>query len=153
MASPSSATPGSLSGARDGRGLGVDALDVLLAHDRHQQHRAEGDQDRRGGERDLEAVEQRVRPVELRWRSSELREHAGRLVGRERREDGEPERTTDLLGVLNRPDASPASSSPTFVVAISVIGTKNRPMPIDCGITAGSTSLRYVPSTETPEKR
>jgi hypothetical protein len=44
--------------------------------------------------------------------------------------------------VLNSPEERPASSSATFVVAISVIGTKNRPMPIDCGITAGSTSLR-----------
>jgi hypothetical protein len=32
---------------------------------------------------------------------------------------------------LNSPDARPASSWSTYVVAISVIGTKNRPMPIE----------------------
>ena len=42
--------------------------------------------------------------------------------------------------VLKRPDARPASSSATFVVAISVMGTNVSPIPIDCGTIAGNTS-------------
>ena len=43
--------------------------------------------------------------------------------------------------VFRSPEASPASSDAMFVVAISVSGTKTRPMPIDIRRRPGSRSL------------
>ena len=48
--------------------------------------------------------------------------------------------------VLKRPDASPASSAGTPLVAISVIGTNTSPMPIEVSMIPGRRSGRYDPS-------
>ena len=68
---------------------------------------------------------------------AEAADRVVRPARRERREHGEAERAADLLRVLNRPDASPASSEAMFVVAISVSGTKTSPIPIDITQEAG----------------
>ena len=47
--------------------------------------------------------------------------------------------------VLNRPDARPASSRPTFVVAISVSGTNTNPSPMPMTMRPGRTSGTYDP--------
>src|SRR3954465_15534691 len=52
--------------------------------------------------------------------------------------------------VLNRPEASPASSALTLVVAISVIGTNVLPMPKLISSRPGSRSDAQVPSPDTP---
>ena len=46
--------------------------------------------------------------------------------------------------VLKRPDARPASSASTFVVASSVNGTNVMPMPIDMTTMLGKRLVKYV---------
>ena len=55
--------------------------------------------------------------------------------------------------VLKRPDASPASSAGIPLVAISVIGTKTSPMPMDARRIPGSRSVRYELSGVRRRKR
>src|SRR4051812_42818693 len=52
--------------------------------------------------------------------------------------------------VLKMPDARPASPESMFVVAISVTGTKVKPMPSAMITSPGKTSAKYVPCTGMP---